>query len=93
MLEVVKYARYVESQQEAEEGPGEPDADSAKVWDHTACLHLMTPTYGLCQWGGLDLSAGAAGCSLCETNRITLEKAWQVRRAGPAMHSSPGHTH
>lgn len=21
-----------------------------------------------------------AGCSLCETNRITLEKAWQVRR-------------
>eukprot|EP00208_Stichococcus_sp_RCC1054_P001119 CAMPEP_0206145654 /NCGR_PEP_ID=MMETSP1473-20131121/28105_1 /ASSEMBLY_ACC=CAM_ASM_001109 /TAXON_ID=1461547 /ORGANISM="Stichococcus sp, Strain RCC1054" /LENGTH=649 /DNA_ID=CAMNT_0053541937 /DNA_START=262 /DNA_END=2212 /DNA_ORIENTATION=+ len=39
MLEIVKYARYVETQQEAEELPG---------------------------------------CELCETNRITLEKAWQV---------------
>lgn len=39
MKEIVKYARYVESQQEAEASPG---------------------------------------CSLCEPNRITLEKAWQV---------------
>lgn len=51
MLEIVKYARYVESQQEVEEGPGEPDADSAKVWDHMACLHLTTPTYGLVSVG------------------------------------------
>lgn len=23
-------------------------------------------------------AAGGAGCELCETNRVTLEKAWQV---------------
>ena len=42
MLEIIKYARHVEAQNDVEEGPD---------------------------------------CDLCETNRITLEKAWQVCRS------------
>ena len=70
MLEIVKYARYVEGQQQLEEGPGK-DTDTAARVTLNSVLAL-----------GDDLAlsglAAIAGCSLCETNRVTLEKAWQV---------------
>lgn len=35
--------------------------------------------------------AWCAGCALCETNRITLEKAWQVGRDAHKLESTAAH--
>jgi hypothetical protein len=70
MLEIVKYARYVEGQQQLEEGPGK-DTD-------TAARLTLIASWPWATTGAISEPVAIAGCSLCETNRITLEKAWQV---------------